>query len=67
MVPTRNSASTGVTSGLRSSISPVSGGIGVPNRRLISSSSAAIRSASTATCCFSRITEITRLSWTACR
>jgi hypothetical protein len=48
-------------------MSPVSGGIGVPIRRLISSNSAAIRSASTATCCFSRITEITRVSWTACK
>ncbi len=42
-------------------------GSAVPNRRVISSSSAAMRSASTATCCFSSSTEITRFVVTACR
>ena len=65
IVPTRNSASTGVTSGLRSSISEGSGGTGVPNLRFTSSSSAPMRSASTATCCFSNITDTTRASCTA--
>ncbi|CKR28758.1 Uncharacterised protein [Mycobacterium tuberculosis] len=67
IVPTRNSASTGMIRGLRSSISVGSGGTGVPNRRLTSNSSAPMRSASTATCCFSRTTDTTRESCTACR
>ncbi|SKV80231.1 Uncharacterised protein [Mycobacteroides abscessus subsp. abscessus] len=67
IVPTRNSASTGITNGLRSSTTSGSGGIGVPNRRWTSDSSVPMRSASTDTCCFSSITVTIRVSWTACR
>lgn len=66
-VPTLVVPSTGMIRGLRSSISVGSGGTGVPNRRLTSNSSAPMRSASTATCCFSRTTDTTRESCTACR
>ncbi|SKY20934.1 Uncharacterised protein [Mycobacteroides abscessus subsp. abscessus] len=67
MVPTRNSASTGITRGLRSPTRSDGGGIGVPNLRWISSSRAPIRSARICTCCFSSITLMMRASWTAWR